>query len=485
MAEYAVEPATEKAVDLDQPKIFISYRWSSPEHEAWVLQFATTLRTDGIDVILDKWHLEEGQDTLAFMEQMVGDNSIGKVLLICDEAYVERANSRKGGVGTEAQIVSASVYKETDQNKFAAVVTELNAEGIPFLPHYMETRLYFDMSSPDAEVINYDKILRWVFGKPFHALPPIGKTPKFLEKTYTSGTSILRTGRTANMLNNDTGLAISRAAEILDMVASDAPSFIVNLSGKPNPENLTYEGMKATFPVLENTYSAFTELIQQGTEKAADTVHGFFERILEQWEYAPLGKQYTDLDNDALRFFGHSALVSFVALAMRERSFKFAADVLSTPFFKPNRNEKTGKSATYTAFATSLRSLETRNSILKLNRLSLHADLLAEHYEHSAIPFINFLEADLTLFLRGLGTSNYRWYPVSSVYLGDAYGSLPTFARATSNKFYQRLKPLLLDKNADQLRRVVAESKQEIPRTSFREIELTELANLEQLATSV
>ncbi|WP_077148606.1 toll/interleukin-1 receptor domain-containing protein [Sphingopyxis sp. KK2] len=180
------------ADDALPPKVFISYRWTSPAHEEWVLRIATSLRKDGVNVILDKWYLQEGQDTLAFMEQMVSDPTMGKVLLICDREYVDRANSRVGGVGTEAQIVSASVYEKTDQNKVAAIVTELNIDGKPYLPIYMSTRLYFDMSSENSESVNYEKLLRWIFGKPFHALPPIGEQPKFLDSIHTIGTTFAR-----------------------------------------------------------------------------------------------------------------------------------------------------------------------------------------------------------------------------------------------------------------------------------------------------
>jgi len=48
----------------EQPKVFISYSWSSPQHEQWVLDLAERLSGDGIIVVLDKWDLKEGQDKL-------------------------------------------------------------------------------------------------------------------------------------------------------------------------------------------------------------------------------------------------------------------------------------------------------------------------------------------------------------------------------------------------------------------------------------
>ena len=58
---------------LENPKLFISYSWTGPEHMDWVLRLATDLRANGVNAVLDKWHLREGQDAHSFMEQMVTD----------------------------------------------------------------------------------------------------------------------------------------------------------------------------------------------------------------------------------------------------------------------------------------------------------------------------------------------------------------------------------------------------------------------------
>ncbi|WP_036142135.1 SEFIR domain-containing protein [Luteibacter sp. 9135] len=75
---------------MDAPKLFISYSWSSPDHEAWVIKLASDLVAEGIDVILDKWALKEGQDANAFMERMVNDPSVHKVAIISDETYAKK-----------------------------------------------------------------------------------------------------------------------------------------------------------------------------------------------------------------------------------------------------------------------------------------------------------------------------------------------------------------------------------------------------------
>jgi len=51
------------------PKVFVSYSHDSEEHKAWVLQLSTRLRSNGVDVILDRWNLKLGSDIAHFMEK--------------------------------------------------------------------------------------------------------------------------------------------------------------------------------------------------------------------------------------------------------------------------------------------------------------------------------------------------------------------------------------------------------------------------------
>ena len=72
---------------MTAPKLFISYSWTSTEHEDWVLKLAHDLAESGVEVKFDKWDLKEGQDPYHFMEQMVADETITKVIMICDKKY--------------------------------------------------------------------------------------------------------------------------------------------------------------------------------------------------------------------------------------------------------------------------------------------------------------------------------------------------------------------------------------------------------------
>lgn len=161
------------------PKLFISYSWTSQEYQQWVLELAEKLRADGVNVILDKWDLKPGHDAHYFMEQMVTDKSVTKVIIICDQSYMTKANQRKGGVGTETQIITPELYSRVQQDKFVAVVAEYDKQGNPCLPTYLKGRIFIDLSKPERYEQEYEKLLRWAFEEPKHVKPPLGKKPSF------------------------------------------------------------------------------------------------------------------------------------------------------------------------------------------------------------------------------------------------------------------------------------------------------------------
>src|SRR5947207_2797504 len=72
------------------PIVFISYSWDSTEHQEWVIQLATTLRSAGIDVMLDAWDADFGDDLAAFMEKGVRDSDILVMLSLVDQPHFSK-----------------------------------------------------------------------------------------------------------------------------------------------------------------------------------------------------------------------------------------------------------------------------------------------------------------------------------------------------------------------------------------------------------
>lgn len=165
------------------PKIFISYSWSS---DALVVPLAQRLVSHGVEVVLDKWDLKEGQDKYAFMEQCVNDPDITKVLIVCDEAYAKKANNRIGGVGDETIIISSEVYGQMKQEKFIPIIAERGDDGESFVPTYIKSRIYIDLSNEETFEEEYEKLLRNIYDKPLHIKPKLGKRPEWLDEEKTN-----------------------------------------------------------------------------------------------------------------------------------------------------------------------------------------------------------------------------------------------------------------------------------------------------------
>jgi len=163
-----------------QTIVFVSYSWSSPEHQAFVIELATKLRGDGVDVRLDKWHLREGQDKFAFMESMVVNPDVTRVLVICDKTYAEKANARTGGVGAETQIISPEIYAKATREKFIPIICERDAEGNECVPIFLKARIYIDLGPNASFADEYEKLLRNIYEAPIHIVPEIGEKPTFL-----------------------------------------------------------------------------------------------------------------------------------------------------------------------------------------------------------------------------------------------------------------------------------------------------------------
>lgn len=165
-----------------KPKIFISYAWANKNTADFVLDLAQKLMQHGVDVLLDKWDLQEGQDKYAFMERSVTDETVTNVLLICDESYKERADNRNGGVGVETTVITPEIYGKVTQQKFLPILLERDEDGTEYLPAYLKSRIYIDFSSPDIYEESYEQLLRRLYDKPLYKKPATGQPPAWLDE---------------------------------------------------------------------------------------------------------------------------------------------------------------------------------------------------------------------------------------------------------------------------------------------------------------
>jgi len=251
--------------EASSPKTFISYSRTDADHIKWVVELATELKENGVEVVLDEWHLQEGQNLHAFMEQAVNDPEVDKVIVICDEEYARKADEREGGVGTETQIISQDLYDEVDpqnpQQKFAAVVTEKDEKGNAYLPTYLRGRLYIDMSTPDLRLDNFEQLLRWLYDQPVSEEPEQGNPPEYLfqDEGVELGTRS-RANRAKKMLRNGDSAARGSLREYFETYATNLERFRIDSEGLHLPPEKVLESIDNFLPARNEAVDVFTTL---------------------------------------------------------------------------------------------------------------------------------------------------------------------------------------------------------------------------------
>jgi TIR domain len=95
-------------VDEKPVKAFISYKWESKAHLAWVEQLATALRARGIEALLDKWEVRLGESFTDYMQEHI--SSADLILFVITPGAVKAAEAPKGTGGAlkfEVQMMNA------------------------------------------------------------------------------------------------------------------------------------------------------------------------------------------------------------------------------------------------------------------------------------------------------------------------------------------------------------------------------------------
>ncbi|MEG0916696.1 MAG: toll/interleukin-1 receptor domain-containing protein [Myroides sp.] len=154
------------------PKAFISYSHDSQEHKKWVLELATRLRNNGIDAILDQFELQPGDDVPHFMETHL--SSANKILMVCTDKYVDKANMGQGGVGYEKMIITSNLMKKIDENKIIPIIRQNATTEVPI---FLKSKLYINFSKPDDYEFSYDDLVRSIHNSPLFEKPPVGNNP--------------------------------------------------------------------------------------------------------------------------------------------------------------------------------------------------------------------------------------------------------------------------------------------------------------------
>ena len=157
---------------MEPPKVFISYSHDSNEHKQWVLKLCTKLRENGVDVMLDQWDIRLGTDQTVFMEKL---STADRVLVICTDIYVKKADNREGGVGYEGLIITAQIAENLQTDKFIPIIRQSSNEKK--MPIFFGKKQYIGFTDDDRFDEKFNELLHDIHGVPIIPRPQLGENP--------------------------------------------------------------------------------------------------------------------------------------------------------------------------------------------------------------------------------------------------------------------------------------------------------------------
>ncbi len=427
-------------------KIFISYSWSTPAHEQWVLELAQRLVNDGIDVILDKWNLKPGHDKYAFMEQMVHATDIDKVLVILDKKYAEKANDRNGGVGNETAIISPKVYESTVQEKFIPIVAQLDENGKAILPTYLSGKIYIDLSSTENFEHEYEKLLRNIYERPLQAKPKLGTPPRYLfEDTPVNykTTILVRAFDTQIERNPDRINVLAR--DFFDEFRNNLKNFKIESSANTYLEfgEQLYNVLVQMTPLRDDYILFIDKLLKGGYNFDTDILIGFFEDLTSFLMPDEGVHQWRSTDFENFKFIIGELFIYTVAIGLKRENYKFLEDILHTKYFLKNGSGRDIEPESYGSLYFYIDSLD--QYYMKLNGgqryLSCQADLIIKRIPEG-FKKNDFIDGDLLCFYIAQ-LNKTHWFPRTYIYKSEYSNSFSFFNRLVSKKHFEKVKGVL------------------------------------------
>lgn len=464
-------------------KVFISYAWGTKKQQEWIVNLGKRLMNDTVDVELDKWSLKDGHDTYAYMESMVKSEDIFRVLIISDKNYQEKADDRKGGVGTETQIITPEIYKDQKQEKFIPILLERDDDGEVYLPIFLKTRKYIDFTKEEYFEKSYEELLRNILEAPSIPKPKLGTNPpSYITDSAVNDYEISSLYRSINnQLDKNPGKINSLAREFFDKFLETLWVFELKNTSTHN-DAIAEELLNnlKSYKIIREDFILFMDKITQ-TEYSIDVdkLIVFFEKkdnYLKPRDYKS-GSYYTS-SLEIFKIIFHELFIYTIAVALKNENYELVGDLLnSTYFFEGSYNENPEKFSKLHSRSKILQDYMKKN----FNKITGMGDYLITNLSQK-IKKSDFILADILchyiLELKSDNSQKYSkewWFPVTYIYNEDNRRfRFKFFQKMCSLRHFEKVKTIFNVETSEQFKKLLDDCKKynennNIPKTRFND----------------
>ena len=445
-------------MNMQQPKVFISYSWSSADR---VIELAERLMNNGVDVVLDKWELQEGQDKYAFMERSVTDETITKVLMICDKSYADKANNREGGVGDETMVISPEIYAKETETKYLPIIFERDEDGKEYIPTYLKSRIYFDLSNDEVFEEGYEKLLRNLFDKPERSKPSLGKMPEWLNEETVSLTPIRAAIKQIQALD---GKNPKKLRHILKKFNDDFIETLLKyqpVCDEDFDDNILKQ-IDATKP-LRDLFIDYTEALIINDYDVGEALGDFFEQVYNGVYQIPLvpgqSRTYTKIEFDFKFFLIWEMFIGATATLLYHNSYAELHSLLNRTFFlSDNAFSPNPRPCMFVSFYSYFEYLEERIRVKQQDGrpLTLAGQVVARREKLPILSRQMIANADLILYQLSVvfDIKPRSWFPKMYVYYYDSPQEI--WSKMVSIRHCESLYPLFGVNNISELKEIIS-----------------------------
>lgn len=450
---------------IDHPKVFISYAWGTDEYQQKVLDFAKMLKHNGVQVLLDKWSVNAGNDLNAFMEKCVNDVTVTNVIILLDENYEKKADARKGGVGAETQIISQEIYNSVEQDKFIPVVFERDANGIIRKPVYLRSRSHIDLSVEDTFDRENRKLMKHIFGREIYIEPELGEKPGWLDDDIEIP---LKKQVSFSFLKENMSQQTKRErfSECLEIVKKEIDEF-ANLYKKPLQIPDEYLGAYESTKQLRAEY---LRLINSAAyvEDSNVLIGNFLEDTFN------LLNRNDIPGTELCLVFLHELFLNTIALFLKKKQYELAGYLLGRTYFI---ERYISDENSYNIFRSNTprqimdKAVEERNKTKYLSGTSVYwlNNLDSEFLSVMDIVFADEICANYSIYGNNY-VGKYRWFPNTYWKDDDKYdNNIKRLAiRLKSKEQAQNITSLFNYSSIDDLKRIFCEIAVRIANCEFK-----------------
>lgn len=440
---------------IEHPKVFISYAWTDDEFSSKVASFVNRLRQDGIDTVFDQTDLKFGNSMIHFMESSVHDANITNVLLLLTPEYKEKADLKKGGVGTETQIISAEVYEDVGNTKFIPII--FDTRGRTFkdcLPIYLKTRYFIDLSNIETYENNYNSLVRTLYGVPSAIKQPLGSKPEWVDNPESLNYNYNTISALRSYTANHSDKFILYEAK---KYASNCLNQIKSLTFENEYDPKYFKGEYGKLIPIRNTFlNLVYEIISN--EDIFDYLLDFFESLTSYIKETNLTNS-SQYKATLLIILKHELIISCIALLFKANRYSVINRLISSSYISYTDNLGVSFNSYFYSYSHSdvYNFCENLNVSIGNNRKLVSG--LADYWVHNTCtPLISaedFVNADILISNISYAL-NKKWFPKTYIYASWTPDWLRKIAVAlTSKSLSMRLLPLFGVDSLDALKNIV------------------------------